>query len=153
MKTGTSSDGRPTIRKVLAWAKAKALGTPSRPTSEAVPSPDPRLAFQSVGDYFRDTYFGLNGPFGLTSPALDALWGIPAHLKPPALAALEDEEKRTGTRPEELQAYYNDLEDLVFDLNQVYIDLCEKGCLTLLQTHFAQRPFRPGASHRPAAIP
>gem|GEM_PF-1169879 len=153
MRTGASSDGGSTIAKAFAWAKARVLGTPSTPASEAIPTPDPRLAFQSVGDYFRDSCFGLNGLYGLTSPALDALWAIPGHLKPPALAALEDEEKLTGTRPEELQAYYNDLEDLVFDLNQVYIDLCEKGYLTLLQTHFAERPFRAGASYGPVAIP
>jgi len=153
MRTGASSDGGSVIAKAFAWAKARVLGAPSIQASEAIPAPDPRLAFQSVGDYFRDSYLGLNGPFGLTSPALDALWAIPGHLKPPALAALEDEEKLTGIRPEELQAYYNDLEDLVFDLNQVYIDLCEKGYLSLLQTHFSERPFRAGPSHGPVAIP
>ncbi|MCA1961667.1 MAG: hypothetical protein LDL33_12835 [Desulfomonile sp.] len=153
MRTVASANNNSAIRKVLAWVKTRAFGKISIRAPEAVSSPDPRLAFQSVGDYFRDGFFGLNGPFGLTSAALDVLWAIPAHLKPPALSALENEEKLTGRRPEELQAYYNDLEDLVFDLNQVYIDLCEKGYLALLQTHFTESPSRSGASQRPAAIP
>jgi len=126
MKSRAASGDMLAVTGVLGWVRAKATGLLSRPKREPHPFDDPQIHFRSVSEYLRDGFFGLNGPFGLSSPALDTLWGLPDHLKPPALAALEDEERRTGTRPEELQAFYNALDDLVFDLNQVYIGLCEK---------------------------
>lgn len=153
MKSKAASGHMSAVRRVLDWVKTGATGILSRPKPKPILFAPSQVHFQTVSEYLRDGFCGLSGPFGLSSPALDILWGVPDHLKPPALSTLEDEERRTGTRPKELQEFYNAVEDLVFDLNDVYIGLCEKAYSELLYEHFPEERCHIDAYYGPSAAP